>query len=112
MTAIEAAIGSAIFNIVVDTDETASKLLEAMKQVKAGRVTFMPLNRMDVKTPKEMPPVTENCFPMLNQLQFKPSLKKAFQQVCCCCVVVLLLLLLLLYCCCVVVVVLVAAHFR
>jgi structural maintenance of chromosome 3 (chondroitin sulfate proteoglycan 6) len=31
---------------VVDTDETATKVLDAMSREKAGRVTFMPLNRL------------------------------------------------------------------
>jgi structural maintenance of chromosome 3 (chondroitin sulfate proteoglycan 6) len=33
-----------LFHVVVDTDETASKVLDAMLKEKTGRVMFMPLN--------------------------------------------------------------------
>jgi structural maintenance of chromosome 3 (chondroitin sulfate proteoglycan 6) len=39
-------IGNRLFYIVVDTDETAAQLLEALRVSKAGRVTFMPLSRL------------------------------------------------------------------
>jgi len=81
MTAVESAVGSALFHVVVDTDDTASKLLESMKQQKSGRVTFIPLNRIEVKTPKQSPQSTQNCFPMIDKLQFKPALKKAIQEI-------------------------------
>lgn len=47
-TAAEVTAGNSLFHIVVDTDETASKVLDAMVRRRAGRVTFMPLNRLRV----------------------------------------------------------------
>ncbi len=51
-----------LFQIVVDTDDTATKILERMVRDKSGRVTFMPLNRLrvyDVEYPK-----TNEAIPM------------------------------------------------
>jgi structural maintenance of chromosome 3 (chondroitin sulfate proteoglycan 6) len=80
-TAVEVAAGPQLFNIVVDTDETASKILEIMRQEKAGRVTFVPLNQLVVKNPSANIPTSSNSFPMLDKLHFKPAVKKAFQAV-------------------------------
>jgi structural maintenance of chromosome 3 (chondroitin sulfate proteoglycan 6) len=44
--AIEAALGSALNYIVVDTDETAAFLIRKLREMNAGRLTFVPLNRM------------------------------------------------------------------
>ena len=42
-----------LFNIVVDTDETASRILSIMNKKKVGgRVTFMPLNKLHVEEVK------------------------------------------------------------
>jgi len=64
---------------VVDTDETATLILDKMVQDKSGRVTFMPLNRLDVKEFDY--PQTNEAIPMLNKLRFNPDFEKAFQQV-------------------------------
>ena len=34
------------FHIVVDSDDTATKILAVLNKEKVGRVTFMPLNRI------------------------------------------------------------------
>lgn len=38
--------GNAIFNVIVDTDDTAAKLMDLLERKKLGRVTFMPLNTL------------------------------------------------------------------
>lgn len=38
--------GNSIFNVIVDTDDTAAKLMHLLERRKLGRVTFMPLNRL------------------------------------------------------------------
>ncbi len=48
-TAVEVTAGASLFHVVVDNDETASRLLEVMNREKSGRVTFMPLNRLHPK---------------------------------------------------------------
>ncbi len=64
---------------MVDTDDTASKVLEVMLREKTGRVTFMPLNRLK---PKQVHfPQSSDAQPLIKKLRFEPSLSKAFQQV-------------------------------
>lgn len=43
--AVEVAGGNALFHIVVDTDATAAVLINELERLKAGRLTFLPLNR-------------------------------------------------------------------
>ena len=43
-TAIETALGGNIQNIVTDTEATAKRLVQFLKQNKAGRATFLPLD--------------------------------------------------------------------
>ena len=43
-TAIETALGGSIQNIVTDDEETAKRMIGFLKQTKAGRATFLPLN--------------------------------------------------------------------
>lgn len=79
MTAVEIAAGGSLFFIVVDTEDTAAKILDIMSKEKIGRVTFMPLNRLAVK---DVPlPDSPDVKPMISELKFKPVLQKAFQQV-------------------------------
>lgn len=64
---------------MVDTDETASRVLDAMLKDKVGRVTFMPLNRLKPKAIQY--PEVEEVQPLIKQLQYDPIYDKAFQQV-------------------------------
>ncbi|SPO29665.1 probable SMC3 - required for structural maintenance of chromosomes [Ustilago trichophora] len=78
-TAVEVTAGASLFHVVVDTDDTASKLLEVMNRDKSGRVTFMPLNRLH---PKETGfTETKDALPMVNKLTFDKALTPAFQQI-------------------------------
>lgn len=38
--------GNSIFNVIVDTDDTAARLMTLLERRKLGRVTFMPLNKL------------------------------------------------------------------
>ncbi|GAA5987111.1 hypothetical protein JCM10908_001030 [Rhodotorula pacifica] len=78
-TAVEVTAGTSLFQIVVDTDDTATKILDRMVRDKSGRVTFMPLNRLrvhDVEYPK-----TNEAIPMINKLKFSEQFRPAFKQV-------------------------------
>eukprot|EP01125_Pyxidicula_operculata_P020338 TRINITY_DN7501_c0_g1_i1.p1 TRINITY_DN7501_c0_g1~~TRINITY_DN7501_c0_g1_i1.p1 ORF type:complete len:658 (-),score=179.46 TRINITY_DN7501_c0_g1_i1:792-2645(-) len=79
MIAVEVAGKSQLFNVVVDTDDTASKVLNILNKEKAGRVTFMPLNKLMVKEPTY--PKTETTMPMIERLLFKPMYRKAMLHV-------------------------------
>ncbi|KAL3471937.1 RecF/RecN/SMC [Aspergillus californicus] len=78
-TAVEVTAGQSLFHYVVDTDETATKVLESLQQEKAGRVTFMPLNRLRSK-PLNMPKASDTI-PMIEKLQYDRAYEKAFQHV-------------------------------
>ena len=61
-TAAEVTAGASLFHAVVDTDETARKILEVLNKEKAGRLTFIPLNTVRVKPVKY--PVGEDGQPL------------------------------------------------
>lgn len=78
-TAVEVTAGQSLFHYVVDTEETATKVLEILQHEKAGRVTFMPLNRLRSK-PINMPRASDTI-PMIDKLQFDTAYEKAFMHV-------------------------------
>ena len=68
-----------MFHVVVDTDDTASRLVDIMMREKNGRVTFMPLNRLK---PKDVTyPNAPDAIPLIQKLRFDPAHEKAFKQV-------------------------------
>ncbi|KAF9038262.1 RecF/RecN/SMC protein [Hymenopellis radicata] len=78
-TAVELTAGNSLFHVVVDSDETASKVLDVMMKEKNGRVTFMPLNRLK---PKNQPmPNAQDAIPLMDKLRFDPEHEVAFRQV-------------------------------
>ncbi|KAF9297449.1 Structural maintenance of chromosomes protein 3 [Linnemannia elongata] len=78
-TAVNMIAGASLFHVVVDTDETASRVLEALNKEKAGRVTFMPLNRLNPHASTY--PEANDAIPMIKKLNFDPKYSKAFEQV-------------------------------
>ena len=47
--AVEVAAENALFHIIVDTDKTAAYFIEELEKSKCGgRLTFLPLNRLQV----------------------------------------------------------------
>ena len=51
-TAVEVAAGNALFHVIVDTNDTAALLMRELEKRKAGRLTFLPLNRITVPNVK------------------------------------------------------------
>ncbi len=78
--AAEVTAGNQLFHMVVDTDETASKITKQLIATKSGRVTFMPLNRLAPREAVAAPPGAE-AVPLLSKLKFKPAFRPAFLQV-------------------------------
>jgi len=78
-TAVEITAGGSLFHVVVDNDETATRLLEAMAAEKAGRVTFIPLNRL--RTRPVLYPNSPDAIPMISKLKFDARYQKAFEQI-------------------------------
>ncbi|KAH9271928.1 hypothetical protein BASA83_005766 [Batrachochytrium salamandrivorans] len=76
---VEVIASSSLFHVVVDTDETATKILHELSREGGGRVTFMPLNRL--RTLEQSYPPKDQAIPMIEKLQFDAFYSKAFRQV-------------------------------
>ena len=79
-TAIEVTAGNQLFQMVVDNDEIASVLLKELQKANAGRVTFMPLNRLKSGADPAYPDSAE-AIPMLSRLSFKPQFRPALAEI-------------------------------
>ncbi|KAL8866927.1 MAG: hypothetical protein Q9174_005993, partial [Haloplaca sp. 1 TL-2023] len=77
--AVEVTAGQSLFHYVVDNDDTATKIIETLQREKAGRVTFIPLNR--VKPKHVNLPTGDDAVPLASRLQYDPMFEKAVQQV-------------------------------
>ncbi|MBU7018666.1 MAG: chromosome segregation protein SMC [Theionarchaea archaeon] len=79
-TALEVAAGSRLHDIVVDTTETAKKCIEFLKKCKAGRATFLPLDRIQKRS---LPPISKEGVIdyAINLVDFDPEFKAAFDYV-------------------------------
>lgn len=78
-TAVEVSAGQSLFNWVVDTDDTASQLLQALNKEKGGRVTFIPLSRISPQ-PVNIPKASDAVH-LISKLEYDPVYEQAFQQV-------------------------------
>lgn len=79
--ATEVVAGNSLFHVVVDNDNTASMIMEELNRNKSGRVTFIPLNRIDVPV-VNYPDTTENqCIPLMKKLKYDGEVEKAMRQV-------------------------------
>ncbi|WVQ96685.1 hypothetical protein IAU59_003791 [Kwoniella sp. CBS 9459] len=78
-TAVEVTAGNSLFHVVVDNDDTVTRLLEVMNREKSGRVTFMPLNRL--KSQNFNYPKANDALPMIQKLRFDREYVMAFEQV-------------------------------
>jgi structural maintenance of chromosome 3 (chondroitin sulfate proteoglycan 6) len=78
--AVDITAGGSLFHVVVDTDETAARVLDAMNHSpNSGRITFMPLNRLHPKAVTY--PDDVDVVQMLAQLEYDPRFNMAMQQV-------------------------------
>mmetsp|Transcript_10802 Transcript_10802/g.19558 ORF Transcript_10802/g.19558 Transcript_10802/m.19558 type:complete len:1083 (-) Transcript_10802:860-4108(-) len=79
-TAVEVAAQNSLFHVIVDTDETAARLMNRLEKDKLGRVTFLPLNRLRVDN--EEYPDSPDVQPLLRQcIQYDAKVDKAMKQV-------------------------------
>ncbi|ETN39896.1 uncharacterized protein HMPREF1541_06122 [Cyphellophora europaea CBS 101466] len=78
-TAVETVAGASLFHYVVDNDETASKCMEILNKERAGRVTFMPLNRLHPRPVNY--PQAQDARPLMSLIKYDSMYEKAVQQV-------------------------------
>ncbi len=77
--AVEVTAGNSLFHYVVDNDDTATKVIEILQKERAGRITFIPLNRVKARTGNV--PKANDAVPMMEKIKFDPKYEKAFQQI-------------------------------
>eukprot|EP01132_Coremiostelium_polycephalum_P005350 gene5350-6675_t len=79
LLAIDVVGGNSLFNIVVDTDDVATQILELLNKENYGRLTFMPLNRLLVK-PVILPNTgATDAQPLLSVLNYRPIYEGAMK---------------------------------
>ncbi|CAI5758600.1 unnamed protein product [Candida verbasci] len=80
-TVAEVIAGNSLFHIVVDSDDTAALIMDELIKLKKGRVTFVPLNRIQ-NTPTEYPNSNENeCIPLITKIKHDVKVSKAMNQI-------------------------------
>lgn len=78
---VEMAAQNALFHVIVDCDETASKLVQALEKEQAGRVTFLPLKQLRPELNNKVIE-TDDVRPLLSTcLQYKSEVTVAMQHV-------------------------------
>ncbi|CAN6816217.1 unnamed protein product [Brassica oleracea] len=78
-TAVEVTAGNSLFHVVVEDDDISTKIIEHLNSRKGGRVTFIPLNR--VNAPHVNYPQCSDAIPLLRRLKFDSKFAPAFGQV-------------------------------
>ena len=78
-TAVEVTAGNSLFHYVVDNDDTATKVMEILNKDRSGRITFMPLNRLQPKTANF--PNAQDARPLMSLIKYDKMYEKAVQQV-------------------------------
>lgn len=71
--------GNQLFHVVVDNDDVATRITALLTAEKAGRVTFIPLNRINPQ-PVQYPDFGDDALPLVNKINCAPQHKKAVQQ--------------------------------
>lgn len=80
-TAVEVVAGNSLFHVVVDTDETALILMKELTRINNGRITLMPLNRIE-STPIEFPEQEEHEFiPLIKKMKYPEFVAGAINHV-------------------------------
>ena len=79
-TAVEVSAGNQLFQLVVDNDDVAARLMKELQKANAGRVTFMPLNRLRPGANPAYPDSVDGI-PMMDRLEFDEKFRPAIAQV-------------------------------
>lgn len=79
-TAAEVTAGNTLSYVVVDTDATAARLVSILQATRAGRVTFIPLNRLTSSSPR-MPETSADAIPLMSKVICEPRFLPAARQI-------------------------------
>jgi structural maintenance of chromosome 3 (chondroitin sulfate proteoglycan 6) len=80
-TATDVTAGNSLYNVVVDTDATATRIVKILNQQKGGRVTFTALNRVRAKAVTYPQQYGDDVVPFVSQLKYDPMFDGAVKQV-------------------------------
>lgn len=79
-TAVEVTAGNRLFHHIVESDRVGTQILKEMnKQKLPGEVTFMPLNRLQVKVHDY--PEDPDSIPMISKLRYEDQYDKALRYI-------------------------------
>jgi structural maintenance of chromosome 3 (chondroitin sulfate proteoglycan 6) len=79
--AADVTAGNSLTHVVVDSDATAARLVRVLQEQRAGRVTFIPLNRLGSNS-RPPPPATADAIPLISKIscddRFLPAVAQIF----------------------------------
>lgn len=79
-TAVEVTAGNRLFHHIVETDRVGTQILKEMNKLKLpGEVTFMPLNRLQVKVHDY--PDDPDSIPMISKLKYEEQYDRALRYI-------------------------------
>lgn len=81
VTAVETTAGASLSHVVVDTEQTAARIVTELNKQNLGRVTFMPIANLSVKAMEEVPGPPADVIPLMSRLTFDTKFEPAFRQV-------------------------------
>ncbi|CAI5742589.1 unnamed protein product [Hyaloperonospora brassicae] len=73
--AADEAAGGALFHVVVDTDDTAARIMQDLDKKNLGRLTFLPLNRLKVKDHFDYPR-NDDVVALVEKLEYPAEVRK------------------------------------
>lgn len=87
--AAEVIAGNSLFHVVVDTDQTASLIMQELVRTKGGRVTFVPLNRIKQQTVEYPDSQAHQVIPLMKKIKYTdekvgPAISQIFGKVIVC----------------------------
>lgn len=81
-TCAETVGGNSLFHVVVDTEDTAGLLMQELYNVKGGRVTFMPLNRLHADNNVTYPSNEQSsCTALIKKIKYDEKFERAVKHV-------------------------------
>jgi len=80
-TAVEATAGNVLFHVVVDSDEVATRIISYLNRENGGRLSFIPLNR--IQAPRVTYPTQygKDVIPLLKVVKHQPVYQRAMAHV-------------------------------